>query len=73
MVDLVCVLSLGKLAIQQGDILVGLVLEHLHALSASCLVLTGFSHRIQLSNLRNINNLKDCQTGLDLHKNCMVE
>ena len=52
MVDFVCVLPLGELAVQEGHVLVGLVLEHLHPLPATRLVLARHCHRIQLSNLQ---------------------
>ena len=43
-VDLVSVLALGELAVEQGHVLVRLVLEHLHPLPATGLVLRGLGY-----------------------------
>lgn len=45
MVDFVCVLPLLSI------LLIGFVLQHLHPLTSTRLILTGFSHRVQLANL----------------------
>ena len=49
-VDLVGVLALGELAVEERNVVVGLILEHLNTLTASSLVLASLGHRVQLSN-----------------------